>query len=534
MIASQLIGKIELQGASEAKKALSDIGEHTEKAGGFFKNLGSTAAGVFAGGALLEGVKTVIGSLGDFISEGQGANETIAATGAVLKSTGGAAGVTADMVSQLADKYMGLTGVQDDAVRGSENILLTYTHIGKNVFPQATQAALDLSARFGIDLTSASKLVGRALDDPTKASGTLSRYLGAMDSQTQKMIKTWVAHGDTAKAQAFILDQLNHKVGGAAEASGKANGGIKILDAEFTNIKQTIGQAIIKSLVPLAQQALPAVHAAASKVADIIQQVSGFIEHHQSVAKVAAIVIGVILVAAFVAWAISAGAAAVATIAATWPVLAIAAAIAGLAALVIYAYTHWGFFRKIVDTVRVGLGVLWGFIQSNVLPLLQKLGSFIGGVLGFIFAGFGKDIQIVTGFIGDLFSAIGNLLGTLGKLKDTIGNVFSHLPHLPGMATGGVTPGGPVLVGERGPEVILPPAGSLVVPADATQALLASVGSSAASRSLGSVGGGVPGGSGAAQTVTLVVPVQVGSREIARLTLPDLIKEIRLHTGMKI
>lgn len=35
---------------------------------------------------------------------------------------------------------------------------------------------------------------------------------------------------------------------------------------------------------------------------------------------------------------------------------------------------------------------------------------------------------------------------------------------LPGFAKGGITPGGPVMVGEEGPEIIVPPAGSRVIP----------------------------------------------------------------------
>lgn len=47
---------------------------------------------------------------------------------------------------------------------------------------------------------------------------------------------------------------------------------------------------------------------------------------------------------------------------------------------------------------------------------------------------------------------------------------------LPGFADGGITPGGPVLVGERGEEILIPPRGSRVLPNDLTEAILSSGG----------------------------------------------------------
>src|SRR4051794_30165045 len=62
-----------------------------------------------------------------------------AQTEAVIRSTGGAAGVTAAQVKDLATEYAGLTAFSDDTVQSAENLLLTFTNITSDIFPDATR-----------------------------------------------------------------------------------------------------------------------------------------------------------------------------------------------------------------------------------------------------------------------------------------------------------------------------------------------------------------------------------------------------------
>src|SRR5690348_13440047 len=81
-----------------------------------------------------------------------------AQTGAVIESTGGKAGITAAKVRELAEAQEDLTTVDDKVVQSGENMLLTFTGIGKDVFPQATKAMVDMAVAMnggnaeGIDL----------------------------------------------------------------------------------------------------------------------------------------------------------------------------------------------------------------------------------------------------------------------------------------------------------------------------------------------------------------------------------------------
>ena len=76
------------------------------------------------------------------------------------------------------------------------------------------------------------------------------------------------------------------------------------------------------------------------------------------------------LVPAFVSWAVSAGAAAIATAAAAAPMIALGVVIAGTAALIIRLYRENDTFREKVDAVG-------RFLRDVVLPIFQKVGGWI-------------------------------------------------------------------------------------------------------------------------------------------------------------
>ena len=63
-----------------------------------------------------------------------------AQTNAVLKSTGGIAGVSAKDVAKLATSLSKLSGVDDELIASGENVLLTFTNI-RNVFGRATTSS---------------------------------------------------------------------------------------------------------------------------------------------------------------------------------------------------------------------------------------------------------------------------------------------------------------------------------------------------------------------------------------------------------
>ncbi len=214
------------------------------KMGGLAKTMGK--AGV-AGAVVGLGAAIKIG-VGEFME----AQRVTAQTNAVLKSTGGISNTTTASVQKLSEALMRKSGVDDEAIQSGQNMLLTFTKIrneqgkGNDVFNQATKATLDLSVAMGKDMQSSAVLVGKALNDPIKGIGALSRVGVQLNDDQKKLIKTMVATGDTAGAQKVILKELETQFGGSAAAAGKTFGGqMNIAKERMTNFA---GEMVNKSI----------------------------------------------------------------------------------------------------------------------------------------------------------------------------------------------------------------------------------------------------------------------------------------------
>jgi hypothetical protein len=178
--------------------------------------------------------------------------EAIAQTNAVLASTKGVAGVAAQQVTDLATSLQKVTKFSDEDVRSVENLLLTFTAIGKDIFPEATKTVLDMATALGEDTKSASIQLGKALQDPVLGITALRR-VGVNFSDAQKdVIKNLVETGQKAKAQQLILKELHTEFGGSAEAAGKTfAGSLAKLNNSLNDVEEAIGQLISNALIPL-------------------------------------------------------------------------------------------------------------------------------------------------------------------------------------------------------------------------------------------------------------------------------------------
>lgn len=207
------------------------------------------AAGVLAAGAAVTAFG--VASVKAFMES----EDAIAQTNAVLKSTGGVAGVTAEQVDQLASSLQKVTKFSDEEIRSGENLLLTFTKIGKDIFPQATETMLDMSAALGQDLKSSAVQLGKALQDPVLGITALRR-VGVNFSDAQKdVIQNLVDTGRAAEAQKLILQELQVEFGGSAKAAGQTFAGkLEILKNSFNDVQEAVGKAIVDALTPFAKQ----------------------------------------------------------------------------------------------------------------------------------------------------------------------------------------------------------------------------------------------------------------------------------------
>lgn len=210
-------------------QAILDDSAWQKGAAGVQKSTESMSTSIFKGNLAFEAVKQAIGAVVNVAKQSAAAfiqsEKASAQLNAVLKSTKNAAGLSATEIKNMAASLQRTTTFEDDAILSGQNLLLTFTNIGKDVFPQATETMLDMSTALGQDLKSSAIQLGKALQDPERGVTAL-RKVGVNFNDTQmEMIKNLVATGKSAEAQALILKELQTEFGGSAKAARNTFGG---------------------------------------------------------------------------------------------------------------------------------------------------------------------------------------------------------------------------------------------------------------------------------------------------------------------
>lgn len=424
----------------EASKVLKQVGDQAEKTGKSFKDIAKDSVVPLT--TAFAGASAVVFSSIKAFSDSQNA---IAQLNAVLKSTKGIAGVTADEVLKLSSALQQQSKFDDEAITGAQNILLTFTSIGKNVFPTATQAILDVSQAMGQDLVTTTKQLGIALNNPIEGMARLTR-IGVQFTPAQKeLIKTMQESGDIMGAQNVILSELATEFGGSALASSKTfDGQITILKNNLNDLQETIGGGLLQSLTALtggldgANGGLVGFNKFLQENKVALDLISGAL-----IALVAGL--GILLVVALGAMAgLSAGFVALGAL--------IIAVLGGAINVIIQ---RWGSLKGYVDGVINFMNSKWGaFVMAIVATFTGGIGTIrnmfytlrnaLSQVLTFRIA---VDIPNITQYIRDRFNDARKALPS--NLKGLI----------PQFATGGIVGGAigqPQLAMVHGGEEIVP------------------------------------------------------------------------------
>src|SRR6476659_10112151 len=429
--------------ASKAKAGFSKAESGMKGFAGRMKStFGSAQAKIMTGFAAIGAAKI----FGDSIAEAREAAKTMAATNAVIKSTGGAAGVTATHVANLATELSNMAGVDDEAIQGSENLLMTFTQIKGTNFDAATKAVLDLSAATGTDLNSAAIQVGKALNDPVKGITALTRVGVSFTKQQKDQINAMVKAGDTAGAQALILKELGKEFGGAAEAAADP---MDKLNVSVGNATEAFGTAMMPAVTTAAD--------ALSSFFDLLSTNQG--------AMTAFLAIIAALTAAWIAYNVVQALAALGLVAVTWPILLIVLGIAALIAIIVVLVLRFKVIRKVaadvwnaiwnavkiaVNGIRSAWNAVWGFLAGIFTSIkdaavriwnavkdaagkaVDKVKSLWSGVTGF-FSGIVDGIKRTFAKVYDAITA------PFQKAMDWVKNHFHlpsiSLPHIPGTST---------------------------------------------------------------------------------------------------
>lgn len=387
------------------RKLDADIGPDLDKSGkaggkrfgGAFSKVVGPALGLAVGAAAVDLLK-------DSIGEAREAQKVGALTASTIKATGAAAKVSAREVGALAAVLSSKTGIDDEVIQSGQNMLLTFKNIrneagkGNDIFNQSTKALIDMSAAMGTEPRQAAIQLGKALNDPIKGVTALGRA-GVQFTDGQKdQIKTLVQSGKTLDAQKIILKELESQFGGSAAA--QATAGDKMAVA-IGNLKEQIGVA----LLPVIDRFATII---TTKVVPAFSTFVAFLQKNPQVIVAVAAAIGGLVVALTAMF-----------IAANVIPVAIGAVVAGL----VYAYTRFETFRKIVDTVMT-------LVKFYVLTNIKIVSAVIRGVWSAISAAIGFFRSLYTNvrdFIGKVVTKVREvksaITGAFKGAKDWLKNV---------------------------------------------------------------------------------------------------------------
>lgn len=329
------------QMTDEVDKATTGAGA---KIGDFAKKAALAIGGAFA-----------VGQIVDFAKESvKAAAEDAEAAEKLAQTLRNVTGATEDQIAANEEFIGGLskqTAIADDDLRPAMDQLVRGFGNAEDA-QKALSLATDVSAGTGKDMTTVTQAMMKAAMGNTSA-------LKKMGIETEN------ADGSAKSLDEVMADMSETFSGQAAVAANSTAGQMRNAQIQFGEFQEQVGTALLPVLASLAgflmDTLIPALGSIASWVIDNKDAlIAGFVG--------LAVVVGAVVIPAFITWATAAGAAAIATLAAAAPFILIGALIAGVAYLII---KNW-------DNIKLGLMVLWDWIQTIFGWIVTGVTTYLG------------------------------------------------------------------------------------------------------------------------------------------------------------
>jgi phage-related protein len=227
-------------------RAILDDSQWVKGSKNVAKSTGGMTKSIFAGqlafAAFNKAVTVVVNTVKQSITAFAKQQQVEKQLETVLKSTKNAVGLTATEIKNMAGNLQQMTTFGDEAILSGQNLLLTFTKIGKDVFPSATETMLNMSQALGQNLQQSAIQLGKALQDPIQGVTALRRVGIQLSTAQTEQIKRFVELNDIASAQKVILGELETQFGGSAAAARDTFGGaLKSLKNIQGDLLESIG-----------------------------------------------------------------------------------------------------------------------------------------------------------------------------------------------------------------------------------------------------------------------------------------------------
>jgi len=454
--------RLEVVIAGDARGANRAFDSVERRGSGFASKMGGVGKKVAAGMAVGLGAGAV--ALGGFVAGGLKSLTNIeklnAQTAQVVKTTGGAARVSASDVEAYASAIEKKTGIEAESIQSGQNLLLTFTNVqnkvgkGNDIFNQATSIMTDMSVALGTDTKTSAIQLGKALNDPVKGVSALSKVGVSFTKQQKDQIKALQASGDTMGAQKIILAELNKEFGGSAKAFGSTTEGkIAKLKNTFGDLQEALAAKLLPVAVKVVDWAGVFLPQAGAKAAQLFQKLQPQI--HQVGEVIARLgVVGMELVAA---------------VQTAWPqvqmvisnvVRTVQVIVSGVVDVLLtlwqnfgnniitFTQSAWHPIRQIISGVLLVIrGVIktivslihgdWAGAWAGIKQIVSGVWNAILGEVKFLIAELKLVIGIALEILGSMFKRVWH--GIQGTVSGAVGGIVSAVGSIPGrlLALGG-------------------------------------------------------------------------------------------------
>jgi hypothetical protein len=300
-------------------------------------------------------------------------------------------------------------------------------------------------------------LVGKVM---TGNVGALGRYGVTLSDSQAKILQ----NGNEAQRTAMLIEVLGQNYGKVNEAlRNTPQGRITALKNSFNDFQEIVGASLTKVFDPLVKRFQNWVDSMGG-AEGAMQKLEDLVKNNQDKLKLFAIFVGTILTAAFASWAVS-------VIAATWPILAVAA---GITLLYLAFKKYEPQIKKVVDKFKDFWNTIkpireflvnqfkkaWEDLTNAIDRIKKQLEPFekqikqIGIIIGIIVIGpFALFMAAILGTIAVIViivTFIARLIGWFAQLQAKVMEVASNINQwfkdLPGKIWGFMSSAGSWLV----------------------------------------------------------------------------------------
>ena len=232
---------------SEYKKSIAELQKTTNKIEGSLTDMSKNVDTSFKQIAKTIGVAFAVKEVVRFgkyaVKSAEEAESQFRKLAQTVKVTGAETWTTTQYLVKMSEQLSNQTNYSVTEIQEMQTVLLGFKNITGEAFDETSRAILDMAEVMGMDLKSATQAVGKALDDPIKGMGALSRQGFVFSEQEKENLKLLMETGNQLEAQKIILNELNTTYGNASREGQNAF-------AQLRNATQNLTEDLGKLLLP--------------------------------------------------------------------------------------------------------------------------------------------------------------------------------------------------------------------------------------------------------------------------------------------